>query len=39
MAMVMDKTGSLDMGYVIFGVLAAIATICLFLIRRSYAEE
>lgn len=39
MAMVLDKTGSLDMGYIIFGVLAALATICLFLIRKSYAEE
>lgn len=39
MAMVMDKTGSFDLGYVIFGVLAAIATLCLFLIRRNYAED
>ena len=39
MAIVMDKTGSLSMGYVVFGVLAVIATICLFATRKSYGED
>lgn len=39
MSILLDKTGSLSMGYAIFAVLCLIGTICMFIVRRSYAEE
>lgn len=39
MSILLDKTGSLSMGYAIFAVLCTIGTICMFLIKKSYAEE
>ena len=39
MSILLDKTGSLSMGYAIFAVLCTIGTICMFFIKKSYAEE
>lgn len=39
MSNILDRTGSLDMGYAAFAVLTAIATVCLFLTRKRYSED
>jgi len=39
MSILLDKTGSLTMGYLILGILNIVATICMFLIRRQYIDE
>lgn len=39
MSNILDRTGSLDMGYAVFAVLTAIATVCLFLTKKRYSED
>lgn len=38
MSILLDKTGSLSLGYAIFAVLCVIGTICMFMVRKSYDE-
>lgn len=39
MSILLDKTGSLSIGYAIFAVLCIIGTICMFAIKKSYKDE
>ena len=38
MSILLDKTGSLSLGYAIFAVLCVMGTICMFMVRKSYDE-
>ena len=38
MSILLDKTGSLSIGYAIFAILCTIGTICMFIVRKSYKE-
>lgn len=39
MSILLDTTGSLNIGYAVFAVLCTIATICMFLVRKQYIES
>lgn len=39
MSNILDKSGTLDMGYLVFAALSAAATICLFLTKKRYSMD
>lgn len=39
MSILLDKTGSLNMGYIVFTVLSVIGTACMFMLRNQYDKE
>lgn len=39
MSILLDKTGSLNAGYLAFAVLSIIGTVCMFMLRHQYIEE
>lgn len=39
MSLLLDRTGSLSTGYLVFAILTAVATVCMFLIRHQHIED